>query len=173
VKALGNGEKDTSMLRININGKTGEIALSKEGGFKLILNGNTLYISDEEFIEVIPSALVLGKLEAIILVAGGQTIHVGTDRGASTRALEILGIKDEAKKLVASNLTFGERHIHGHDGIIVGKNFVPLPLQFLILGAEGLRNTIAIDEAIKFEDINEFKKFMARSLINQVINIEA
>ncbi len=169
LKQLLRPGSEDSLLSINLGEDLFNLRLNPDNRFilkqvsKYAKERQEIIIDDSQVLNFLDFGLPLGKLEAFALIAGGQTLHFGSGHGAEQKAAEILGLKGQALNYVV-NLRFGEDSTQGHGGLKVGKKSVPLPLQYVMLGATGVQDLIA-NGPKNLQEISELREFFAKKLV--------
>lgn len=133
-------------------------------------------LPDDKVMRFLFQGLPLGKLESLALIAGGFTLHMGSEYGIREKVVKILGASGEAEKYLLG-LRIGEDKEQGNEGILFqnleknSKNYMPLPLMYVLLGRDGTKKFISqiVGETNKPYELGlaDLRCFVAQQLVNE------
>lgn len=166
-------------LVIESDGQKKLLTKDAEDNFSLVNSAREAQtISENEACEHISKAIPLGKLENLALIAGGYTLHMGSEYQTRENIVKTLGIAKEAY-VYCMKLRVGEDKEQGSECVMINNDnsrqkssvYPSLLLTFVLFGKSGVKKLIAqyvgkVSEP-QYLTMQQFKDFSASQLFDE------
>lgn len=142
------------------------LVMDHDGRFKVVGDNEESYVDDEAVQTIVANGLPLAKLFIAALVASGTVYHLGSEQGEAMREqiITALGIEREEIRQYLQALHMGENGTYGNKGIRLkgSRSVVPMPLLYLLLGPQGLRQFVAVRQGRRADALELSAQGIAR-----------